>query len=102
MLKFLFGPTAPMARAIFGLAAPWMCAWLVLSPVALAAEAKPAPEPARTTPPPPFDSYQPWRDEPLSDWREVNDRVGEVGGWRTYLREAQQGEGSADPGRHQH
>ncbi|MEW5966750.1 MAG: hypothetical protein AB1720_07085 [Pseudomonadota bacterium] len=37
----------------------------------------------------PFKHYQGWRDEPVQDWRAANDRVGEVGGWRTYLREAQ-------------
>ncbi|MFO7542148.1 MAG: hypothetical protein R6W97_04930 [Thiobacillus sp.] len=50
----------------------------------------------------PFNHYQAWRDEPLQDWREVNDRVGEVGGWRTYLREAQGEMGNDQPGHHGH
>ncbi|MHB1084965.1 MAG: hypothetical protein ACYCZA_09000 [Thiobacillus sp.] len=53
----------------------------------------------------PFSTYQPWRDEPLQDWREVNARVGEIGGWLTYLREAQQDGGGTDPsgqGHHEH
>jgi hypothetical protein len=51
-----------------------------------------------------FQNYQGWRDEPLQDWREVNERVGEIGGWRTYLRESQQdGDGSdSGQGRHDH
>lgn len=44
-----------------------------------------------------FQNYQAWRDEPLLDWRAVNDRVSEVGGWRTYLRESQPAAGGAGP-----
>ena len=29
-------------------------------------------------------------DETVGSWREANDNVGRIGGWRTYLREAQQ------------
>jgi hypothetical protein len=68
-----------------------------------AAEA-PATEQAAATP---FKQYQGWRDEPLQDWREANERVGEIGGWRTYLRESQQGgdgsdSGQSQPGHHGH
>ena len=35
-----------------------------------------------------FDSYQPFADEKLAPWRESNDTVGKVGGWRAYAREA--------------
>ena len=68
-------------------AAPWVCAWLLAVPAAQAADAPPAGagRPAAA----PFDRYQGWRDTPPADWREANDRVGEVGGWRTYLRESQ-------------
>lgn len=47
--------------------------------------------PAAADPAAPFKHYQAWRDAPIADWRAANDRVGEVGGWRTYLREAQPG-----------
>jgi len=53
----------------------------------------------------PFGAYQNWRDEPLQDWAESNRRVGEIGGWRTYLRAAQPDAGGADSssqGRHDH
>lgn len=83
-------------------AAPWALAWMLAGPAARAAEApppEPAPEPAA-----PFDRYQGWRDTPLTDWRAANDRVGEVGGWRTYLRESQPeaatGRGHDTPGGH--
>ena len=78
-------------------AAPLMGAWLILSPAARAAGEKTAAEPPLAAP---FDKYRNFRDEPVADWREANDRAGEIGGWRAYLREAQQdGDGQ---GRHQH
>jgi hypothetical protein len=80
------GVPRPRAR-LLGLAA---FTWMVWMPAALAAEAVP-PEQAA-----PFKHYQGWRDEPPEDWRQANDRVGEIGGWRTYLREAQQDGGGSD------
>jgi hypothetical protein len=32
--------------------------------------------------------YRRWRDETLLPWREANDRVARIGGWRAYAREA--------------
>ena len=37
-----------------------------------------------------FDTYRALRDVTLLPWREANDRVGAIGGWRFYAREAQQ------------
>ena len=37
-----------------------------------------------------FDSYAPYAHQPVAPWRQSNDRVGKVGGWRTYAREAAQ------------
>jgi hypothetical protein len=37
----------------------------------------------------PFAAYQADRAEEPRSWREVNDRVGAIGGWRAYAREAQ-------------
>ena len=71
------------------------CAWLLGLPTAHAAEA----EPAVFTP---FKQYQGWRDEPLQDWRQANERVGEIGGWRTYLRESQPAGNGADQGHDGH
>jgi hypothetical protein len=75
MLKVLF-------RRAARLAAPCACAWLVWAPAH-------AGEPQAAEAAAPFKHYQGWRDEPLQDWRRANQRVGEVGGWRTYLRETQ-------------
>jgi hypothetical protein len=99
MLNGLFRPAAPSARArLSGLAA---CAWIAWMP----AHAESAsPEQAVSAL---FAQYQGWRDEPLQDWRKANERVGEVGGWRTYLRESQQDgdgpdSGTGQPGDHGH
>lgn len=35
-----------------------------------------------------FRNYQPYADQPVQPWREANDRVGQIGGWRVYAREA--------------
>lgn len=79
---------APRAHACFlGLAA---CAWMAATS-AQAAEAA-APEQVEA----PFTQYRGWRDEPLEDWRQANERVGDIGGWRTYLRESQQAGDGAD------
>lgn len=41
-----------------------------------------------------FDAYRPYVHQPVAPWRQSNDRVGEVGGWRAYAREAAQPEGA--------
>ena len=37
----------------------------------------------------PIGGYQSFKDQPLLSWREANDRVGQIGGWKAYAREAQ-------------
>lgn len=37
-----------------------------------------------------FSEYVPYSEQSIESWREANDRVGEIGGWRVYAREAQQ------------
>jgi len=44
----------------------------------------------------PFKGYQPYRDEPLAPWREVNDTARQVGGHVGVLRAEQNG--AAQPG----
>lgn len=94
MLNDLFRRATRLARApVFRLAAPALMAWSLWAPPVHATE-----PPARAQAMPvPFKHYQGWRDEPLQDWRQANERVGEVGGWRTYLRESAPG-GGADAG----
>jgi len=91
MLNAVFRRAALQARApLFQLA----CLWAVSASAAQAAE----PPSHETAAPAPFNTYQSWRDEPLQDWRQANERVGEIGGWRTYLREAQPDGDTADDG----
>jgi hypothetical protein len=90
MLNVFSCRTAVPSRARFLGAAALACAWLLGLPTAHAAEAE---EPAALTP---FKQYQGWRDEPLQDWRQANERVGEIGGWRSYLRESQPTGNGAD------
>jgi hypothetical protein len=42
-----------------------------------------------------MEGYQRFSDEKVGSWREANDNVGRIGGWREYAKEAQQGDGSA-------
>ena len=98
MKNALFRRAARLARApLFRLAALWTCAGAVYLPAAHAAD-PPSPEQASAS----FRHYQGWRDEPLQDWRQANQRVGEIGGWRTYLRESQQDAEGADNGHAHH
>lgn len=96
MLNVFFRHAAPPAYARFFGATALACAWLLGVPAAHAADAEP-PEPAAFTS---FKQYQGWRDEPLQDWHQANERVGEIGGWRTYLRESQPGGDGTDPAQH--
>ena len=46
-----------------------------------------------------FDNYQRYTDEKVGSWRDANDTVGRIGGWRAYAKEGQQAEpqGSSSP-----
>lgn len=37
-----------------------------------------------------FEGYKPYTDEKMLSWKEANDRVGGIGGWRVYAKEAQE------------
>lgn len=91
-----------MLKFLLRHAAPSVCAWLVLSPVAHAAESETAAAPVPAALAAPFDRYQAFRDEPVRDWRETNARVREAGGWRAYLKESQPDAGGAVPAPHAH
>ncbi len=36
-------------------------------------------------------AYQAYTDQPVQSWRETNDRVGQIGGWRAYAKEVTMG-----------
>ncbi|WP_157003205.1 hypothetical protein [Ralstonia sp. A12] len=37
-----------------------------------------------------FAAYKGYADQPVTSWREANDTVGHIGGWRSYAKEATQ------------
>ena len=37
-----------------------------------------------------FEGYPPYNDEKIAPWKESNDTVGKIGGWRAYAKEAQE------------
>jgi hypothetical protein len=38
----------------------------------------------------PIADYRPFVDEKITSWKAANDKVGQIGGWRAYAKEAQQ------------
>lgn len=67
-----------------------------------------APVPA-VVPPSSFAGYRPHSEAKVAPWREVNDEVGRIGGWKAYAREAYEAaqaaaaaEKSAPPAMHRH
>jgi hypothetical protein len=42
-----------------------------------------------------LENYKPYTDEKPGGWRAANDQVGRIGGWRTYLKEANEPEPAA-------
>jgi hypothetical protein len=44
-----------------------------------------------------FEQYRPHDDPAVKSWREANDTVNRIGGWRTYLRQVQEAEPKASP-----
>lgn len=56
------------------------------------AAAEPVPQPS------PLDGYRPFSDEALIPWKEANEQVGRIGGWREYARESREApSGSSSP-----
>lgn len=48
-----------------------------------------------------FEGYRAYTPEKVAPWRDTNDTVGRIGGWRVYSREARQGDGAAPTGQNQ-
>lgn len=42
-------------------------------------------------------AYRPYAEQSIGSWREANETVNRIGGWRAYAREAQQPQPSASP-----
>jgi len=59
------------------------------TPAAATTTAPAAPSPqAASTYRSAFDGYRRFTDEPVKSWKEANDNVGRIGGWKTYAKEA--------------
>ena len=41
-----------------------------------------------------LERYQPYKDQPVQSWRDANDTVGRIGGWRVYAKDAAAPEGA--------
>ena len=75
---------------------PALLRWLVAPALlartwALAAEAPGTPAaalPTRLSYHSALAGYQAYAEQPVQSWRQANDRVGQIGGWRSYAREA--------------
>ena len=100
MVPFIFTPGGQNRRRLPG--ALRCAAMAVLSSAALTAQGQLAAEPAKPDPLDPratvpaltyessFSQYRRLGDEKPVSWREANDTVARIGGWRVYAREAQQ------------
>ncbi len=44
----------------------------------------------------PLRAYRAYADQSVASWREANDQVGRIGGWRAYAKEMQTGEPAKD------
>ncbi|QKO20538.1 hypothetical protein [Rhodoferax sp. BAB1] len=89
--------TIPTRSLSFGKLLPWTMALLAGSAMAqTAAEQKPLATPAQLSYTSPLRGYQTYTDQPVQSWREVNDTVGRIGGWRTYAKEARTAEPAND------
>lgn len=87
------GRSLPLLLCLGGLAA-------AVAPAGAATMADPA-DASAVVPPPPVASalsaYRRWAPPGPRTWREVNDTVARIGGWRVYLREAQQPQQQQQP-----
>jgi hypothetical protein len=45
-----------------------------------------------------WSGYRPFADEKVISWKDANDEVRRIGGWRAYLRESQSGQPSGSEG----
>lgn len=90
MVQFSFS-VAAVCRVCVRLVVP-TCMLLASASYAQRNPVLPAP-PAASPTPLKFDSvltrYKPMTDQKLGAWREANDTVARVGGWRAYLKDAQ-------------
>ncbi|MFT3778931.1 MAG: hypothetical protein QM772_11770 [Ottowia sp.] len=49
-----------------------------------------------------FEGYRAYAEPPATGWRQANDTVGRIGGWRAYAREAQAAQPESAPAHDHH
>lgn len=71
----------------------WSCtaaaAVLIAVPALAAAQGAATPAAPQSVYRSAFEGYRAFTDEPVRPWRETNDTVGRIGGWKAYAREFQ-------------
>ena len=92
-------PTSRLSAALALLAMCLAATQAIAQTSAMASGISIAPIVAADTTPVPyrsaFEGYQPYSDEKIVSWKQANDTVGQIGGWRAYSKEASQ-DSSAD------
>ena len=73
----------------------YLAAMALHAPAFAQNKARPDPADPRVSVPPviyvsPFKQYQPLGDEAVTSWKDANDLVEKIGGWRVYTKEAQE------------
>jgi len=73
---------------------PMLARWLAVSLalLALTVSAQTRPLEYRSA----LEGYQPYSENKMVPWKEANDTVGKVGGWRAYAKEAAEGRGQQE------
>lgn len=71
---------------------PWLAAALVAPSLALAQmpEGEPAKVDYQLSYRSALSGYEAYKEQSVQPWRAANDKVGEIGGWRTYAKEMRQ------------
>ena len=82
-IRFYFNRPAWLALLVLPLWASTAAAQTSVSATAL-------PQAAPTAYRSAFEGYQPYTDEKIAPWKESNDNVGRIGGWREYAKQAAQ------------
>jgi hypothetical protein len=84
-----------MPKLSWGLSSLALALVFAASAQAQSAPARPDPLDAKVAVPAvsyrsPLSSYRPYTEQAVGSWREANETVNRVGGWRTYAREARE------------
>lgn len=76
---------------------PWLSLLAVSAALAVPAEKNQAhPLPSKLQYTSALTTYQGYTEQKVQPWREANDQVGRIGGWRAYAKEAATGHSASD------